>query len=92
MLDENQVLEIYESLLKRDISKIDCPMFKKYKYMSDDFAKLGEIIANNLEQIKINSPEEAKILSDELFEITFVAKSNLKPESLEKLNRLKFAP
>lgn len=84
-LDETQVLEIYESLLKRDISKIDCPMFKKYKNRSDEFAKLGEILANNLEHIKINAPEEAELLKEELCNIIFVAKNKLKPESLEKL-------
>lgn len=85
LLDENQILEIYESLLKRDISKIDCPMFKRYKNKTDYCDKLGEIIANNLEKIKINTPEEAEILSSEIFGITWHAKSNLKPETLEKL-------
>ena len=85
LLDENQVLEIYESLLKRDVSKIDCPIFKKYKDKTDACVKMGEIMAANLENIKLDTPEDAELLKSELFGIVWVAKSKLKPETLEKL-------
>ena len=60
-------------------------MFKRYKNKTDYCDKLGEIIANNLEKIKISTPEEAEILASEIFGITWHAKSKLKPETLEKL-------
>ena len=85
LLEVDDVLEIYEATFLKDVSKIDCPLFKKYKNRSDDYVKFGEVLADNLEKIKISTPEQAEALKEELFDVVWVCKGKLKPESLEKL-------
>jgi len=73
ILDDEQILEMYDSLLKGDLKKINCPLFDS-EYKKEEYAVTkGKLIVKNLEYIKENfsklDKEDLQVLKEEISDI-----------------------
>ena len=92
ILDESQILELYEDTLVRDISKLDDnELFDEFKFSSEFAVAKGAVLVKNFREgkIKINNNDDFLNLAFEITGITFNGGKALPEELRDELEDIK---
>lgn len=87
ILNREQILEIYEHLLKNNITKIDTSLFKACCSVSEYAEGMAQTMANNLNNIHIWTQNEATIFSQHIIRILWGDNKNIDEDVQNKLNK-----
>lgn len=94
VLEEKQILELYEDALLRDMSKLDGnELFEEFTFSSEFAVAKGEILAKNYREgkIKVNNNEDFLSLAFEITKITFNGGKLLSEDLCEELEGIREA-